>query len=434
MAYLDTLGTRIRERRTDIGLKQAELAQAVGISASYLNLIEHNRRRIGGKLLSDIAECLDVEPALLAGGAEAALLTRLRVAVSDMNALEKDGPDIDRLPEFAGRFPGWAALLDRTYQKLLRLEAKVEALSDRLTHDASLSTSLHEVLTTAAAIRSTADILAGSEDIDETWRRRFHLNMQEESHRLSQGAQSLLDYLDQASGQMPGELSEQEELETWLSGRRYYLEELEHGGTVESLLETVDCSGPQARAVIRAYCEAYAADVRALPHANLLAAIEQAGLVPLAVSQVLGVDLDLVLRRLATLPDAGQPWEIGRVACDGSGHLTFRKPITGFQMPRRGAACPLWPLYRALMQPNVPVQMRLQQVGALPRPMMAFAHARARLVGAIDGPLIAEAQMIVIADTGKEDIVADVGQACRICPRGDCPARREPSLVTQESN
>ena len=41
-------GNRIRERRLVLGMKQADLAEAVGISASYLNLIEHNRRRIGG--------------------------------------------------------------------------------------------------------------------------------------------------------------------------------------------------------------------------------------------------------------------------------------------------------------------------------------------------------------------------------------------------
>ena len=44
-------GSRIRERRVMAGQKQADLAKAIGISASYLNLIEHNRRRIGGKLL-----------------------------------------------------------------------------------------------------------------------------------------------------------------------------------------------------------------------------------------------------------------------------------------------------------------------------------------------------------------------------------------------
>ena len=40
-----------RERRKDLGLTQTELASRVGISVSYLNLIEHNRRSIGGRLL-----------------------------------------------------------------------------------------------------------------------------------------------------------------------------------------------------------------------------------------------------------------------------------------------------------------------------------------------------------------------------------------------
>ena len=48
-------GTRIRERRMTLGLRQSEVALRAGISGSYLNLIEHNRRRIGGKLLLDLA-------------------------------------------------------------------------------------------------------------------------------------------------------------------------------------------------------------------------------------------------------------------------------------------------------------------------------------------------------------------------------------------
>ena len=62
MAREGLTGSRIRERRGIAGLKQAELANMVGISASYLNLIEHNRRRIGGKLLLNIAATLGVDP------------------------------------------------------------------------------------------------------------------------------------------------------------------------------------------------------------------------------------------------------------------------------------------------------------------------------------------------------------------------------------
>ena len=39
MARSALTGTRVRERRLRIGLKQADLARAVGVSPSYLNLI-----------------------------------------------------------------------------------------------------------------------------------------------------------------------------------------------------------------------------------------------------------------------------------------------------------------------------------------------------------------------------------------------------------
>jgi len=56
-------GSRIRERRVALGLRQAEVALRAGISGSYLNLIEHNRRRIGGKVLLNIAAALETDPA-----------------------------------------------------------------------------------------------------------------------------------------------------------------------------------------------------------------------------------------------------------------------------------------------------------------------------------------------------------------------------------
>ena len=144
-------GSRIRERRQIAGLKQAELAEKIGISASYLNLIEHNRRRIGGKLLLRIAEGLGVEASALSEGAEAALIATLREAEADMQVASVE---TDRIEEFAGRFPGWARLLAASQRRIVQMEHAIEALSERLTHAPELAASVHEVLSTAAAIRS----------------------------------------------------------------------------------------------------------------------------------------------------------------------------------------------------------------------------------------------------------------------------------------
>ena len=79
-------GARIREKRLELGLRQAAVAEAVGISPSYLNLIEHNRRRIGGKLLADIARLLDVDTSLLTEGADRNLLDQMRNAAAAFDA------------------------------------------------------------------------------------------------------------------------------------------------------------------------------------------------------------------------------------------------------------------------------------------------------------------------------------------------------------
>ena len=167
-------GNRIRERRLMVGRKQADLAEAVGISSSYLNLIEHNRRKIGGKLIVALARELAVEPSALTEGAEAELLDILReAAVGHARAAR----DLARLEEFVGRFPEWARLLADTQRRAGELERCVEVLSDRMTHDPFLSASLHEVISTVTAIRSTATILAETRDINQDWRERFHRNM-----------------------------------------------------------------------------------------------------------------------------------------------------------------------------------------------------------------------------------------------------------------
>ena len=77
------IGHRIRGRRKDIGLTQNALAKAAGISPSYLNLIEHNRRASGGGLLLRLASALEIQPHALSGSEESRLLADLGEAATD---------------------------------------------------------------------------------------------------------------------------------------------------------------------------------------------------------------------------------------------------------------------------------------------------------------------------------------------------------------
>ncbi|MFC7704029.1 short-chain fatty acyl-CoA regulator family protein [Plastorhodobacter daqingensis] len=424
-------GTRIRERRVLIGMRQAELARAAGISASYLNLIEHNRRRVGEAHLAALAHALGVEPAALIEGAEAALLEGLRGAAASAN--RAPFPELDRIEEFVGRFPGWSALLAAQYARMIALEQTVERLTDRMTHDPHLSSSLHEVLSAVTSVRSTAAILAETEDIDPDWRARFHRNLQADTERLAAGAEALVAYLDASAEEETGLAAPQEELEQWLAAQGYHIAALERAQppAPDALIAAAgELASTSARALARDHLHRYLADARAMPLAAFRAALVQEGPDPGRLALRFGTDLPAVFRRLASLPN--EDGAMGLVSCDASGTLTFRKAIEGFPLPRFGAACPLWPLYQALSRPMTPIRATVEMAGRVPRRFLTFAFCQPSHPGGFDGPQVLQALMLILPAPGTEAAPAQaVGSSCRICPRIGCPARREPSLVAE---
>lgn len=428
-------GTRLRERRLALGLRQGEIARAVGISASYLNLIEHNRRRVGSEVLAALAVALGVPAAQLAQGAEGGLVDDLRAAAAAVVAAgagagagavaQTGAPELDRVDEFAGRFPGWAGVVGALHRRTAVLERAVEALNDRMSHDPHLSASLHEVLQAVSSVRSTAAILAETEDIDAEWRARFHRNLHEDSERMAAGAEALVAYLDGSGGEAEaGVAAPLDEMEAWLAGRGWAVPELETGDKSALLAEVARLASGAARALACAWLDRAAADAAALPMEVLARAV--AGLPdPFWIAADLGLAVDLVFRRLALMPGRG----FGLIVCDASGTLLFRRPAEGFALPRFGAACPLWPLYSALGRAGAAVSADVAVAGRPGRRFRVVAHAVTRHPQGVGGVELREAYMLVAPLQGGGDALV-VGPTCRICPAPACPARREPSIVS----
>ncbi|MFA3919665.1 short-chain fatty acyl-CoA regulator family protein [Ruegeria hyattellae] len=429
----DTLtGSRIRERRMISGFRQADLARKVGISASYLNLIEHNRRRIGGKLLVDIATELQVEPSMLTEGAEAALIAALGEAAAEAGPA---GAETDRVDEFAGRFPGWAEIVARQHRRITTLERTVVTLSDRLTHDPLLAASLHELLSTAAAIRSTASILAEPGDLEPEWRDRFHRNLNQDAERLAESSKALVGYLDETDSSSADRRGMPlEQVEAFVAARGHHFPEIETTGDVPSeVLQELESGA--ARAVGADILALYAADVRAMPLRDVLKALEALGLDPLGLARRFEVDLPAVFRRLATLPEGALAHEVGLVQCDASGSVVFRKAIPGFALPRHGESCPLWPLFTALNRPLVPIRRRVSQLGRSAAEFDCLAVAWPQEVPGFDVDPVYHSIMLILPVPSDEQDRADalpVGSSCRVCPRRSCVARREPSILSEE--
>src|SRR5919108_1029931 len=77
------IGRTVRRLRTERNLSQQALANRLGISASYLNLIEHDQRAVSGSLLIKLAEALHLDMVTLSGTQERRLEVGLREAFTD---------------------------------------------------------------------------------------------------------------------------------------------------------------------------------------------------------------------------------------------------------------------------------------------------------------------------------------------------------------
>ncbi len=429
-------GSRIRERRSIAGLRQAELARQIGISASYLNLIEHNRRRIGGKLLLDIARVLKVEPSMLSEGAEAALIVALKEAAADTRG-GNVAAETERTDEFAGRFPGWAEVLAAGHRRIALLERSVEVLSDRLTHDPQIAASLHEVLSTAASIRSAASILAETGELEPEWRDRFHQNLNQDSLRLAESSKALVTYLDESAAHEDRRGLPQEDVEKFFAARSFHFRGIETGeDTPETIVNsTPELSTRAARAIARAALAQYALDAATMPLEPFLQSLEKLGTDAIALAQGFKTDLPSVFRRLAAMPPEMMPRQAGLVIADASGSILFCKPVSGFALPRFGASCPLWPLFGAFSRPLVPIRQKVSQLGRNMARFDCVAVAWPQGSPRFERDPVYVSTMLILPianQGGKSDDAQLVGSTCRVCPRNDCSARREPSILDQE--
>ncbi|MEQ8816158.1 MAG: short-chain fatty acyl-CoA regulator family protein [Thalassobaculum sp.] len=188
-------GYRIRERRRQLGLTQAGVAKQVGISPSYLNLIEANKRAIAGATLRRITEILDLDPDTLTGRTEQRMIDDLVELAAEpmLRDLELDGASVGDL---IGRHPTWAAALLACWRAYRDQAQTAAALSDRLNQDPALADAVHQLLTHVTAVRSTSEILATTDDLPPDMRDRFHSILSSESARLSEVTQALAAFFD----------------------------------------------------------------------------------------------------------------------------------------------------------------------------------------------------------------------------------------------
>ncbi len=191
------IGLKIRERRKLLGMTQAALAAKLEISASYLNLIEGNRRNIAGALLKRAADALGLPIDEFDGAAERRLIDDLGELAADprVGALQLDAASA---ADLAAQHPGWAHALVALHRGCIDRDQTVLALSDRLSQDPFVGDAVHSLLSSLSTIRSASEILDSVDDLGAVPRKRFVSIIADDSRRLSEVAQALAAFLGKA--------------------------------------------------------------------------------------------------------------------------------------------------------------------------------------------------------------------------------------------
>ena len=437
------IGRTVRRIRLEQGLTQQVLASRLGISASYLNLLEHDQRNVTASLLLKLAEVLSIDLTSLSGASERQLETGLREVFADQLLASEPVPDSEIESLAAGNpnasrailalYRAWRVAredssgiaLPSGRRLLLPNEETRDLFNDRGNHFPTLEDAADALVTQLGATPAETN-----HAIAERLRREHGLVVQ-----VSQLEGALRRY-DQANRVLT--LSEQLPRESRGFQLAFQLVLLEAREAVEAVLESAKPTTPEAAQLIRIGLLNYAAGAVLMPYAAFASTVRQMRHDMEAVSRHFAVSFEQACHRLSTLQrptQRGIPFFFLRI--DPAGNVSKRFSGAGFPFARFGGSCPRWIVHGAYGTPGT-LQVQVAQLpdGAT---FLCFARSVSGIAAAWGEPPpvhviamgcdIAHAAEMVYAD--RMDLTAAVvgiGLSCRLCDRQHCRSRAFPPL------
>jgi predicted transcriptional regulator/DNA-binding XRE family transcriptional regulator len=453
-------GPRIRRIRNAKGLTQTSMAEGLGISPSYLNLIERNQRPLTVQLILKLASVYKVEPDELQGEARGSIAA-LKEAFSDP-LLAGELPGDQELVEVAEAAPNAAAAIVKLYRAYREQAERLSDLNELLAHEG----------------RGTA--LSGArlpiDEVHEVFERRANhfTNIEEEAEAFT----SVLDPGDDLFGALKAWLKREygivvkvlpvATMPNWrrrydrhsqrlfLSERLSPFDQLREVAmeaclirmtvAVAAEIQGLKLSSDEARRLARFELGRYAAHALMMPYQPFLAAANRSRYDIDVLRSRFGVSFEQAANRLTMLQrqgSAGVPFFMLEI--DNAGHPFRKSGSLCFPHSRFGGGCPKLPVHAAFTQPGqIFVEAVEMPDGAeflclartLEGPQGAYNERPRRtalLLGcdiAFKDEVVYGAALIAAAGKGQGAVVTTpVGAACRLCERPGCLSRAAPPVT-----
>ncbi|WP_322886580.1 short-chain fatty acyl-CoA regulator family protein [Sinorhizobium medicae] len=444
-------GPRVRRIRNGLQLTQTAMAEALGISPSYLNLIERNQRPLTVQLLLKLASVYRIDLEELQGEAGSGLAELREVFADPLLAGELPGDqELVEVAEAAPNVSGGIVKLHRAYrEQAARLRDLAALLADQ-GHMAAL-----------------ADTRLPMDEVREAFEARpNHFG------RIEEAAEALHESLspgDDLSGSMKAWLRKEHGLAVrtlpvhvmptlrrrfdrhsmrlFISERLSPFDQLREIAievasiaiheAIAAELEQFRFSTAEARRIGRFELARYAAHALMMPYAAFLAAAQRAKYDVGVLAARFQVSFEQAANRLTMLQRpgfGGVPFFLMEV--DSAGNRLRRAGAQAFPHARFGGACPKLNVQAAFAVPGQLLAERVQMpegaeflviARTVDGPQAGF-HERVRRTAILIGCEAAFANETVYGAAAGLPAIA-VGPACRLCERQGCLARAEPPIT-----
>lgn len=450
------LGAKVRALRRREGLSQVQLAERLGVSPSYLNLIENKRRPMPAALLIKLAQLYGLDLQSFGADDDTRLVSDLLEAFSDQ-VFEPYGLTSSDVRDLAASNPAIARAVLALYRAYETARESAESLASRLSDGEEFA---------GVASRAPSEEV---NDLIQSQGNHFP-ELEAAAERLRHDARlddddlfrGLVSHLERAYGvhvriarwgEQRGTLRRYDPDRKLVTlsellptrSRSFHLAHQLALLSQRDVLDRITSQDPQltsdeARALARVALANYFAGAVLMPYGPFLQAAREERYDIDVIGRRFRVGFEQVCHRLTTLrrPGAeGVPFHMIRI--DVAGNISKRFSASGIRFARFSGACPRWNVFAAFLTPGM---IRIQ-ISRMPDGVAYFCiartiqkdsggyHAQQPVQAIALGCQVQYARELVYSDgvdLENLETAVPVGVTCRLCERTDCEQRALPSL------
>ncbi len=448
------VGPRLRQLRRERKQTQAEMAQTLGVSAAYINLLENNQRSLSVPILMALSDNYQVDWRDLIKDESSITLADLRNAVQDpvfgsnIPDLQELRAAVDHAPQLVDHFLQLYRLHRTALDKIMRLGSErtpddLLGLSpESIIHDFFRDHSNYFAELEAAAEALRAAEPCAADDLYATLKQRLGSvhGITVRTRPIEEMSQALRVYDDEASEVHLAEALDHQNRVFQLACTLCLVE-------IPDLLDDLTASSGVTSETGLARCHVeltnYFAAAFLMPYEAFLKAAEDTHYDIDRIAAAFGVSFEQVCHRLTTLQRDGArgvPFFFLRV--DKAGNVTKRFNSTSFNLAEYGGACPVWNIHTAFRTPGV----ILPQFVELPdgerfftisrttdRPVFSRETQDRRLALALGCELRYADRIGYAVSFNRQDnrLFSPIGINCHLCPRQACAQRAHQPLFIE---